>query len=107
VRWIGTRSLEVLPDHRLEFLEGAGLNVQLPLKVGAHLPLHLVDLPQSEHTLTNDAPGLVRVGVIADDLGSNHERRDEEAVSRGAARGDEPRLQSLQEVESSKGHGGG
>jgi hypothetical protein len=66
----------------------------------------LVDLSESKHTLTNDTPGLVGVGVIADDLGSNHKSRDEEAVPGGTARGDEPGLQSLQKVECSKGHGG-
>jgi hypothetical protein len=30
--------------------------------------------------LSDDAPRLVRVGVVADDLGGDHKGRDEEAV---------------------------
>ena len=104
---IGTRTLEVPPNHRFELLERARLDVELPLQVGAHLALHLVDFPKGEHTLADYTPRLVGVCVIADDLGSNHKRGDEEAVPGGAASGDEPRLQSLQKVECSKGHRGG
>lgn len=93
---IWSRPLEVPADHSLELLQRARFNVELPIQVVAHLALHLVDLPQRKHTLTNDTPGFVRVGVIADDLGSNHERRDEEAVPGGTACGDEPRLQPLE-----------
>jgi hypothetical protein len=103
---VGSRTLEIPPNHGLELLQGTGLDIELPLEVRAHLPLHLVDLPKGEHTLTDDTPGLVGVGVIAYDLGGNHKRRDEEAVPGGTASGDEPGLQSLQKVESGKGHGG-
>ena len=75
--WIGTRSLEVPPNHGFELLERAGFDVELPLEIGAHLAFHLVDLSKGEHALADNAPGLVGVGVIADDLGSNHECRDE------------------------------
>jgi hypothetical protein len=61
-----------------EVLERAGLDVELPFQVGAHLMLHLVDLLKGKHILTNDTPGLVGISVITDDLGSNHEGRDEE-----------------------------
>jgi hypothetical protein len=71
--WVRTRSLEVLLDHRFELLKSARFNVELPLQIGAHLSFHLVDLPESEHSLTNDTPGLVGISVIADDLGCNHE----------------------------------
>jgi len=104
--WVGARTLEIPPNHRLEFLKCAGLDVELPLEIGAHLALHLVNLPKSKHALTDNTPGLVGIGIIADDLGSNHECGYEEAVPGGTASGDEPRLQSLQKVESSKGHGG-
>ena len=106
VCWVGARTLEVPPDHRLKLLKCSGLYVELPLQVGAHLALHLVDLPERKHSLTDDAPRFVGVCVIADDLGSNHKGRDEQAVPGGTARGDEPCLQSLQQVESSKGHRG-
>ena len=49
---------------------------------------------------------IVGIGVIADDLGSDHEHEYEETVPRGTASGDKPRLQSLQKVESGKGHRG-
>jgi hypothetical protein len=106
VRGVGAQTLEVLPDHQFEVLKCCGVYVKLPLQVGAHLTLHLVDLPERKHSLTDDAPGFVGVCVIADDLGSNHESRDEQAVPGGTASGDEPCLQSLQQVESSKGHRG-
>jgi len=61
---------------------------------------------KGKYTLTNDTPGLVGVSIIADDLGSNHEYRDEKAVVGGTASGDKPRLESLQQVERSKSHGG-
>jgi hypothetical protein len=103
---VGTWTFEIPPNHGLEFLERAGLDVELPFQVGTHFALHLVNLPKGKHTLTNDAPGLVGISIIADDLGSNHECRDEETVAGGTASSDKPRLESLQQVESSKGHGG-
>ena len=106
VSWVGTWTLEIPPNHGLEFLECAGLDVKLPLKVGAHLTLHLVDLPKGKHALTNDTPGLVRVSIIADNLGSNHKCRDEETMTGGTAGSDKSRLESLQQIESSKGHRG-
>jgi len=103
---VGTGPLEVLTNHRFKFLEGARLDIELPLKVGTHLSFHLVNLPKGKHTLTNNTPGLVGVSIIADDLGSNHKCRDEKAVTGGTASGDESRLESLQQIECSKGHGG-
>ena len=92
---VGTWTFEIPPNHGLEFLERAGLDVELPFEVGAHFPLHLINLPKGKHTLTDDAPGLVRIGIIADDLGSNHKCRDEQAVAGGTTSGDESRLESL------------
>ena len=103
---VGARALEISANHRLELLESAGLDVELPFQIGTHLALHLVNLPKGEHTLTDDTPGFVGICVIADDLGSNHKRGDEEAVPGGTACGDEPGLQSLQKIESGKGHRG-
>ena len=60
--------------------------------------LHLIDLPQGKHSLTNNTPGLVGVGVITDDLGSNHEGKDEQAVAGEIASSDQLYLQSLKEV---------
>ena len=56
---IGAWASEVLADHVLKFLEGAGLNVKLLVKILAHLVLHLVDLLQLDHALTDYRPGLV------------------------------------------------
>ena len=103
---IGSWSLEVPPNHRFELLDCAGLDIEQPLEIGAYLVLHPVDLPKSERALADDAPGLVGVGVIADDLGSNHECGDEQTVAGGTACGDKPGLQSLQKVECSKGRRG-
>ena len=49
-------------------VEGSTLNVKLPPEVGAHFPLHLVDLPKREHTLTDYAPGFVRISVVTNSL---------------------------------------
>ena len=103
---VGTWTFEIPPNHGLEFLQCARLDVELPFQVGTHLPLHLVNLPEGKHALTNNTPGFVGIGIIAYDLGSDHECRDEETVAGGTASGDEPRLESLQQIERSKGHGG-
>lgn len=65
---VGPRALVVPADHSLELFQGGGVDVQLPFKIAAHFSLHLVDLSQSKHTLTNNTPGLVGVGVVADHL---------------------------------------
>jgi hypothetical protein len=52
------------------------------LEVVTHLALHLVDLVKVGDTLADNAPGLIGVGVVADDLGGNHEHRDIESVAR-------------------------
>jgi hypothetical protein len=67
-------TFEIPANHRLEFLERAGFNIKLPFEVRAHFALHLVDLAKGEHALTDDAPGLVGVGIITDDLRGNHKR---------------------------------
>ena len=43
--------------------------------------VHLVDLPELEHALADDRPGLVGVGVVTDHLGGDHEGADEQAVA--------------------------
>ena len=78
---VGSGASKVLADHVLELLEGTRLNVQLPVEILAHLALHLVDLPELKHALADDRPGLVRVGVVADHFGRDHERRNEEVVA--------------------------
>jgi hypothetical protein len=56
----------------LKIAQRGGIYVELPLEIRAHLSFHLVNLPESEHALTHDAPRLVRIRVIADDLGGEH-----------------------------------
>lgn len=74
---IRPRAGEVSTDLVFELLQNLRLDIQLPLQITTHLPLHLVDLPKGEHALADDTPRLVGVGVVADDLGSDHERGDE------------------------------
>jgi hypothetical protein len=57
-----------LSKHVLEFLELLGGHVEDPFKVAAHFTFHLVDLTKGEHALADDAPTLVGVSVITDDL---------------------------------------
>jgi hypothetical protein len=68
--WPGTG--EIMAYAALKVAQRRGVNVQLPLQVGAHLPLHLVDLAERKHALANDAPGLVGVRVVTDYLGGQH-----------------------------------
>lgn len=55
-------------DEGLELGDFLARDVEVPLEVAAHLALHLVDLLKLEQFLSDDAPRLVRVGVVADDL---------------------------------------
>ena len=103
---VGSEFLEILTNHRFELLGCARLDTQLPLKVGTHLPFQLVDLLKRKHSLADDKPGLVGFWVIADDPGGNRKRGGEKVVPGGAASGNGPILESLQKVESGKGHGG-
>ena len=68
-------------------------------QIAAHLALHLVDLAEGEHALADDGPRLVGVGVVACDLGGDHEGGEEEAVAGGAAGGGEARVEALEEEE--------
>jgi len=54
--------------------------------------------------LGNDAPGLVRVSVVTNNLGRQHVRGDEETVARRSLGGGEARLESLKEIECGVGH---
>ncbi|KZP03784.1 hypothetical protein FIBSPDRAFT_1014509 [Athelia psychrophila] len=55
---IGPWASKILPDHLLEGRESLGLDVELPVQVLAHLPLHLVHLPQLEHSLPDNPQDL-------------------------------------------------
>lgn len=56
----------------LEVGEDRGIDSELPVQITTHLPLHLIDFPQREHILRHYTPGLVGIGVVADDLRSDH-----------------------------------
>jgi hypothetical protein len=60
----------------VEGLQIVRVDVEYLLGVTAHLVFHLVQLLEREKALPDDAPRLVGVRVIADDLGDNHENRD-------------------------------
>ena len=53
---VGTLALEIPAHLVLELPELGGIHIQLPLQIAAHLPLHLVDLPQREHLLSYNQP---------------------------------------------------
>jgi len=57
----------------LKIVQHQEVSIELPLRVGAHLPFHLVGLPECKHALANDIPRLVQISVIADDLGGEYE----------------------------------
>jgi hypothetical protein len=70
----------------------------LLLEILTHLPLHLIDLAWLEHTLNDNVPIiLVRVSIIANGLGSQHECGDDKAVTRRSPSGREVSLQTLKE----------
>lgn len=66
----------------------------------------MIHLPQREHALSNDTPGFVGIGVVADDLGGDHERRDEEAVTGRTPGGRESGFETLEENKRGEGDGG-
>jgi len=55
-RWIRPRSGEIMLNAGLKVAQRRGVDVELPLQVGAHLPFHLIDLPERKHALSNDTP---------------------------------------------------
>jgi hypothetical protein len=104
-RVVRTRPGESGLEGELEIPERGRLDVEIPVEVGAHLALHLVDLAEGEHALADDAPGLVAVRVVADHLAGDHECGQEEAVPRGSASGREALLEALQQIEGGEGDG--
>jgi hypothetical protein len=50
--WAGKITLDTV----LKVAQHQGINVELPLQVGAHLSFHLIDLPKSEHSLPHKQP---------------------------------------------------
>ena len=92
---IRTGASEIAAHLRLKVAQYGGVYVQLPLQVTTHLALHLVNLPQGEYTLANDAPRLVGVSIVANNLGDGHKHGNEKAVTRQALCGEEASLEAL------------
>jgi hypothetical protein len=74
-------SVEVFLDHGLERLEGFVVDIELLVQAAAYLALRPIDLARGEHSLSNDAPGLVRILVVTQDFRSDHVSRDVEPVT--------------------------
>ena len=49
------------------------LDVESPFEEGLHLALHLIAFAEGNHPLAEDAAGLVRVGIVADDFRGDRE----------------------------------
>ena len=62
----------ILLNTMLKIAQHQGINIELPLHIGAHHLFHLLDLPECEHAW----PRLVGISIIADDLGREHESRN-------------------------------
>jgi len=74
--WIRPRSGEIMLNASLKVAQRRGVDVELPLQVGAHLSFHLIDLAERKHALSNDAPRLVGICIVTYDLGGEHKRRN-------------------------------
>lgn len=98
---------KILAQHRFELLQLLRRDVEDPLEVAAHLSLHLVDLAKGEHSLPDDAPRLVGVGIVAHDLRGDHKCRYEEAVTGRAPGSGETALEAVEEEERRVGNRGG
>jgi len=99
---VGTGTPKIVLDHRFELGEGGVVDGELPLEIRAHLALHLVDLAKIEHALSDDGPRIVPVSVVADDFRCDHECRNKQSVTRGAAGCGEASLKALEEHECGK-----
>lgn len=51
---VGPWASKVLQNHVLELFEGNKFKGKLPVEILAHFKLHLVNVPELKHTLTND-----------------------------------------------------
>lgn len=52
----------------LELLQHRWIYIQCPIQIVAHLPVHLVDFTQLKHSLRDDRPQLVRIGIVPYDF---------------------------------------
>ena len=71
--WIQCSWVAVLSEVFLYSLFEAGEDrvdhCELPVKVRAHLPFHLVELPECENALSDDTPRFVGINIITHNLG--------------------------------------
>jgi hypothetical protein len=65
---VGTNTTEIALDHHLEIGKNGVVDGKLPLEITAHFPLHLVDLAKRKHALCHNAPGFIRIRVVAYNL---------------------------------------
>ena len=75
--------------------------LQLPVQIAAHYAFHLIDLAEGEHAWRDDAPALVRLGIIADAFrsvhgGGDYRLIDEESMARRTASSWEPSSEKLE-----------
>ena len=52
----------------LELLQRCQVYIQCPIQIVAHLPVHLVDFTRLKHSLHDDRPQLVRIGIVPYDF---------------------------------------
>jgi hypothetical protein len=59
---------EISLDHGFKVGEDGVVDGEFPFEIATHFALHLVDLAEAEHALSDDTPRLVGVGIVTDDL---------------------------------------
>lgn len=96
-RWFSKHREGRVRGHLPKLFECQRFNIEFPVEILANLTLHLVDLPQMEHILADNAPRLIGVGIIADHLGGNHEGGYEEPMAGRIASSGEPGIQALKQ----------
>ena len=57
--WTSGRRSKIVAYATLKVAQRSRVDVELPLQIRTHLTLHLINLPEREHSLTDSAPGLV------------------------------------------------
>jgi hypothetical protein len=99
---IWTWTVEVFLDHRLERFQGLRVDIEFPFEITTHLPFHLVDFAKIEHSLGDDSPGFVGVGIVAHDLRCDHIGGNIEPVTGRAASSGETSFEALEKYEGSE-----
>jgi hypothetical protein len=102
---MGMIRTKVREESFLESGQHRAVDVQLPVQVSTHLSFHLVDLAEAKNVLSDDTPGLVRVGIVTDNFRSDHKRGNEKAVARRSFCGRKASLETLKEDQRGDGYG--